>query len=88
MLGYTDLQGLRESIRLRRELPSPAECRALRRAAGVSLAEVGRAVGVSHAAVFAWETGRNRPHGGNLRRYLDALHALREEIGEEEVAAP
>lgn len=81
MSGYTSsaLCDIRDAIRLRRELPPPEERRALREAAGVSLAALGRACGVSHVAVHTWETGRKRPRGEHLRRYVDALRVLREE---------
>lgn len=59
---------------------TPAVARDLRRQSALSLAEVGRALGVSHAAVHRWETGRRIPRGDLAVRYLDLL---RRAAGEE-----
>lgn len=57
--------------RLVRDTPTLA--RSLRREAGLSLAEVGQALGVSHAAVQRWENGKRVPRGDLAERYLGLL---------------
>lgn len=68
---------LAETVRLRKALPTPAMCRALREAAGVSAAQVAAPVGVTRQTVSKWELGTRTPRGEHLRRYLDVLDALR-----------
>ena len=65
-----------ERVEARRDLPPPAVRRAMRKAARVSLDEVGAAVGVTGQAVWWWETGDREPNAENLRRYLEVLRAL------------
>ncbi len=65
-------------VKLRRGLPSPAACRALRRSAGVSADELGEAIGVSGEAILAWERGDRTPRGQNRDGYARALRALQE----------
>ena len=60
-----------------RELPSPETRRALRREAGLSLADIGRAVGVTRQAVSGWESGRRTPRGHLLVAYVAVLRQLR-----------
>jgi transcriptional regulator with XRE-family HTH domain len=50
--------------------------RSLRLEAGLSLAEIGDAVGVTAPTVFRWETGERRPHGQAAIRYADLLGEL------------
>lgn len=52
---------------------APELVRSLRREAGLTLAEVGEALGVSHVAVRRWERGERVPRGDLARRYLDLL---------------
>ncbi len=47
---------------------------AAREAAKLSQAEVGTALGVTPAAVSAWETGRNAPRAGQLVALAALLH--------------
>lgn len=63
---------------MRRSLPSPAACRALREEAGVSRDALARAVGVTAGAVYFWESGDRKPRAQNLSRYIKALTLLRE----------
>lgn len=72
------LTQLAERVKARRELPSPAERRAVRRDAGLSAAELAEAIGVTEAAVLTWERGTREPRGRNLDRYVEALRTLRE----------
>lgn len=73
---------VRERVEMHADLPTPAQRRALREAAGLSQAELARIVGVSTGAVGHWETGaRKTPRNPNVfDRYVQALRALREAI--------
>ncbi len=62
--------------RERVELPAPSECRALRKALGLTLQEVAELVGCSHVAVVHWEKGERTPQGDNRTRYRELLDAL------------
>jgi transcriptional regulator with XRE-family HTH domain len=72
----TTITELVERVEARRDLPPPAVRKAVRKAARVSLDEVGAAVGVTGQAVWLWETGDREPNAENLSRYLDVLRAL------------
>lgn len=52
--------------------------RSLRLAAGLSLGEVARELGVSVSCVFRWETGERRPRGDAALRYGELLERLAE----------
>ena len=69
---------LREELSARRDLPPPAERRALREVAGISLDVIARELGVTRQAVGHWELGTRHPNGRNLRRYVEILRILRE----------
>jgi DNA-binding transcriptional regulator YiaG len=71
------LRALSTAVAARRALPEPQVCKLLRTTAGVSLAEVAKAVGVSKQAVWTWEEGTRRPTGARLERYLAVLDTLR-----------
>lgn len=75
----TAADAIRHRMQIRRDLPPPSERRALRKAAGLTTAELGAAVGVSKQAITSWENGTRTPRGMSLERYVDALRALREE---------
>ena len=70
---------LRQEVRDRHGLPAPAVRRALRRAAGVTLATLASSVGVSREAVRLWELGAVEPLRENASRYRQALQILRDE---------
>jgi transcriptional regulator with XRE-family HTH domain len=72
------LEKLVQTVRARQELPPPSARRAVRQAAGVSLADVADVVGVSRQAVGLWERGLRNPRGRNLVAYLNVLRMLRE----------
>jgi transcriptional regulator with XRE-family HTH domain len=78
----TTLAELGDRLRTRRDLPPPEMRRALRRAAGASLEDVARVVGVTRQAVALWESGAREPRGENLNSYADVLRMFREEVGE------
>ena len=62
-------------------LPPPQGRRALRQAAGVSLAEVAAVCGVSRQTVYAWERGTARPTGDRLGAYLELLAMFKRTVG-------
>jgi len=66
-----------QQVALRRQLPSPDECRRIRVSAGVSLREMARQLRVSDTAVLQWETGRTKPNAPHLRAYVSLLAELR-----------
>jgi predicted transcriptional regulator len=74
----TEAPGLEAHLAARRELPDPHMRRAMRKAAGVSLDQIGRECGVSRQAVALWESGAVEPRDRNLRAYLEVLRLLRE----------
>jgi DNA-binding transcriptional regulator YiaG len=76
-----ELESLRLRARAQRELPDPRRAKALRHAAGVSLQELADAVGVSQRAIAYWESGKRRPRGPQLERYVEAINALASELG-------
>src|SRR5687768_4809439 len=58
------------------QLPSPAECRRIRIAAGVSLREAAAPIGVDAMTLWRWENGRARPRREHAMRYRKLLDAL------------
>lgn len=54
----------------------------LRRERGLTQAELGRKVGVSEAAIRAYETGKRRPKQAHLERMADALGVRPEAIAD------
>lgn len=78
MLSTVTEQGLRERAALKRGLPPPAQRRALRQAAGLTLEDVAQLVGCTPQAVDHWEVGRREPSGRLLPGYVDALRLARE----------
>ncbi|MDQ3123006.1 MAG: helix-turn-helix transcriptional regulator, partial [Actinomycetota bacterium] len=81
-ISSQDLHGritqLGDRVKLRRGLPAPAVCRALRRSAGISAEELGEAIGVSGEAILAWERNDRQPRGANRDAYARALRVLQE----------
>jgi DNA-binding transcriptional regulator YiaG len=72
-------------VRSLRRLPLPEERRLIRERAGVSLRELGGAVGVSHVAIARWEAGAepaNPEHVAAYGRILAELRRLTPEPGE------
>lgn len=74
----TERIGIR--MRLRRDLPEPAERRKIRETAGLSQQELAAAMGVSRQAVTFWERGERTPRGQYLDRYVEALRALKDAV--------
>lgn len=78
MLEVNERQHLAQKLTLRRRLPSPQVCRAVREMAGVTTSDVAQAVGVSRQTISNWETGKRSPRGQHLEAYLEILELLRE----------
>jgi len=70
---------LLEISRVRR-LAADGSARYARIRAGLSLAEVGEAVGVSAATVCRWELGQRRPVGRAALAYARLLDGLSEDL--------
>ena len=66
-------------VERRRRLPDPRLRRHLRVQAGLTQADIGRAVGVSPSAVARWEGGSRTPSGYALAVYIEVLDELVEE---------
>lgn len=71
---------LQARVRQRRSLPPPPVRRAIRLAAGASLPELGRVLGVTGEAVRLWESGLRNPRGANLAAYIRVLSLLQSEL--------
>ena len=54
-------------------LPTPAERRAIRQRAGLSLDQLAKTVGVSRACLSKWETGKRYPSPAYRVQYARAL---------------
>ncbi len=66
------------AIILVRQLASSGEALAIRQKAGLSQADIARAVGVAASAVARWEKGQRIPRSAAALRYGQALVALRD----------
>jgi transcriptional regulator with XRE-family HTH domain len=71
---------IKRLMREKNALPPPAERRALRERAGLSLRDVASAMGVTGPAVIRWESGQRMPRGRNLPDYLRVLDTLRQHL--------
>ena len=72
------VERLAAPVRLRDSLPSPEECRRIRRAAGVSQDHLAAECKVGRRTVIDIEAGRHFPMNGTLKKYLAGLDACRE----------
>ncbi|MER7927028.1 helix-turn-helix transcriptional regulator [Streptomyces sp. NPDC096057] len=77
-MTVTVAEQIRSRLRIRRELPSPEECRALRIASGITQGELATAIGVTRQAVTQYESGTRRPQGRTLDAYAEAIQTLRD----------
>jgi DNA-binding transcriptional regulator YiaG len=68
--------GLIETAR-RRQLPPPAECKAIRQRAHIRADELAAEVRVHPVTLSLWESGKMRPTGRNAERWARALDDLR-----------
>lgn len=71
---------LRIKIRLRRNFPSPAARRHLRERAGLTQADIAKAIGVDRASVARYELGQRKPAGEVLARYVALLDQIVREL--------
>jgi DNA-binding XRE family transcriptional regulator len=60
------------------QLPEPPERERLRRAQGLTQAQVAEALGVTRGAVSAWEAGRYDPRGTVRIQYAELLRLISE----------
>ncbi len=67
-------------MRRRASLPPPKTRKAILLAAGISLEEMGKAVGVSHEAIRLWEIGLRAPTETNLIRYSAVLEEMQRQL--------
>ena len=79
-MTVTVAERIRSRLHIRRELPTPAECRALRISSGLTQEELAAAIGVTRQAVTQWETGARSPRGRLLDAYAEAIATLRESV--------
>lgn len=77
-MDLTDLTDLQELSRLRALLRSGA-ARSIRTAAGLSLGEVAKPLGVSKTSVLRWERGDHVPRGELALAYWQLLQSLMRE---------
>lgn len=84
---HNDVSPLADLVRASR-LPSPAERKRIRRAAGVSLERMAEDLGVSHVSVSFWERGVYDPSMENAAKYRKLLGELAEASGTEIAEAP
>ncbi|WP_327321068.1 helix-turn-helix domain-containing protein [Streptomyces sp. NBC_01210] len=75
MSDYDAIDSLLASIGPQAELPAPELRRGLRERAGLSKAQVARALGVSPSTVGGWESGRD-PAGDTRAKYAYLLEGL------------
>ena len=75
------------ALGLVRRAAADGTTRRVRTAAGVTLAEVGRAAGVEAQTVCRWESGRRSPRGHAAERYAAVIIALIASVGDSDDAA-
>lgn len=78
MTATTITDQLRARMQMRQDIPAPKECRRIRKAAGLTLRDVAKALGTTHGAVGFWERGERKPRPEMRARYLEALDAMRQ----------
>jgi DNA-binding transcriptional regulator YiaG len=77
----SDSEALIDLIEARR-LASSGEAYAIRVACGLSLKDIGDAIGRTPTSVRLWERGRTVPYGAAARRYAKLLAELRDHFNE------
>lgn len=73
---FKRVDDLLQEARLAAAMPGPAERRRLREAAGLGIAQVAGAVGVSRQTVSNWEAGSSEPQPPARVKYLRLLEGL------------
>ncbi len=74
MANASSADELLEGLRSRRQLPPASERQRIRQSAGLSLRQIGDALGVTHSLVRHWE------HGGTPREQRAAYAELLERL--------
>lgn len=74
----TTSEHLSELVQVRAQARS-GEARAIRLAAGLSVGEIARAVGVASVTVWRWENGQRAPRSPAAERYARVLNRLAQE---------
>jgi transcriptional regulator with XRE-family HTH domain len=80
-VAATDFSPLLAKVSARRDLPSAAERRRLRIAAGLSLTDVAVSLKVTRSAVSLWEHDKRYPSGELLVSYARLLDELKQLVG-------
>ncbi|MGA4844691.1 helix-turn-helix transcriptional regulator [Streptomyces sp. G45] len=63
------------------DLPAPADRVRIRKAAGISQTDFGKAIGVSRLSVSMWELGKTEPTGKNRASYMKVLRHIVDTLG-------
>ncbi|WP_330455451.1 helix-turn-helix domain-containing protein [Streptomyces sp. NBC_00820] len=87
MSDYDAIDSLLASVGPQVELPAPELRRGLRERAGLSKAQVARALGVGPSTVGGWESGRD-PAGETRAKYAYLLEGLTTKLAEADMAMP
>jgi transcriptional regulator with XRE-family HTH domain len=75
-------------MRLRGQLLGPTgRGRRLRQAAGLSVRELAKLLGIDAATLTRWETGQNRPRGEGGVRWVATCQVIEEELARQEQEA-
>lgn len=69
-------------------LPPAAECKRLRKGAGISQQELADYLGVCRQTLNYWETGRVLPRAEYLLSYLAVIEFLAKEVGDDNDVLP
>ncbi|MFJ4714284.1 helix-turn-helix domain-containing protein [Streptomyces sp. NPDC088785] len=88
MSDFQAIDSLLASVAPEAELPEPAARCELRQQAGLSKAQVARALGVSPSSVSAWEAGSREPSGDVRTKYAYLLDGLAEKLAAPPQATP
>jgi DNA-binding transcriptional regulator YiaG len=72
------MSGLVAEVREALSLPTPAEARAIREAAGISQARLAKELDVHELTVHRWEAGTRTPRGERRLSYARLLRELDE----------
>lgn len=79
------LTALAQSRRtIREHLPDPTERKSIRIRAGLSQADIARALDVSRQSIARWETGERHPSNENVARYVAVLRRLAADLEQED----
>ncbi|MFE6895126.1 helix-turn-helix domain-containing protein [Streptomyces sp. NPDC057694] len=88
MSGFDAIDSLLASVTAEAELPAVEVRRELREQAGLSKAQVARALEVSPSTVSAWESGSREPSGAMRTRYAYLLDGLAQKLRQEPRTEP